>query len=184
LAVEKLSLTDGRIVLRPLNKQDDRLLYEAIRESLGELIQWFPFCHPDYSIKETRLWLKDRDAEWQAGIAYDFAIIDTKDGTLLGGCGINYIIKDFKMANLGYWVRKTHMGQGIAVAAVRLLAGFGFNELKLNRIEIMPDVNNRRSQRVAEKSGAKREGIMRKRLTVHGKVSDAVMYSLTPDDIK
>jgi len=181
LPVKKRPLTDDRIILRPLNERDDVLLYEAVRESLDELIPWLEFCHPNYSIKETHIWLKSRDKEWKAGTAYDFAIIDAGSGALIGVGGLNHIIGEFKMANLGYWVRKTYMGKGIAVATVLLLARFGFEELELNRIEIMADVDNKKSQRVAEKSGAKREGIMRRRLFIHGQVRDAVMFSLVPE---
>ncbi len=87
------------------------------------------------------------------------------------------------MANLGYWVRTARTGRGIATAVVLLLADFGFKELKLNRIEIMVDIENKRSQRVAEKTGAVREGILRNRLIIHNKVRDVVLFSLIPKDI-
>jgi len=134
LSIKKQSLTDGGIILRPYSRQDAGPLYVAVRESLDELMPWLPFCHPGYSIEETRLWLKGRDADWKAGVSYDFAIMDAGSGALVGGCGLNHVTEEFKMASLGYWVRRTCMGRGIAVAAVRLLARFGFGELKLNRI--------------------------------------------------
>ena len=81
-------------------------------------------------------------------------------------------------------MRSSCAGHGIAVTATRLCARFGFDELHLKRIEIVAAVGNRRSQRVAEKAGATREGILRNRLKV-GEVShDAVMFSLVPDDLK
>ena len=61
-----------------------------------------------------------------------------------------------------------------------LLADYGFKELKLNRIEILVAVDNLASQRVAAKAGAVREGILRNRLLLHGKIHDAVMFSLIP----
>lgn len=71
----------------------------------------------------------------------------------------------------------------MAPAALLLLAGFGFDELKLNRIEIVIATNNQPSQRVAEKVGATREGILRKRLIVRDRIYDAFMYSLIPGDL-
>jgi ribosomal-protein-serine acetyltransferase len=184
LSVKKQVLTDGKIILRPFEKHDTELLYKAIIESKEELMPWLQFCHPDYSIKETRLWLCSRDEEWKAGKSYDFAIIVADSGTLLGGCGFNHIIDEYKMANLGYWVRTSWAGRGIATAVVLLLSKFGFEELKLNRIEIMTEVENKRSQRVAEKTGAKREGILRNRLFIHGQVRDVFLFSLIPEDIE
>jgi len=183
LVVKKQSLSNGEIILRPFGRKDAKLLYEAIRESLDELIPWLQFCHPDYSVEETRQWLKGRQADWKAGASYDFAIIDATDNTLLGGCGFNNLNKECKMANLGYWVRKTCQGRGIAVASVILLLQFGFKELKLNRIEIMSDIDNKKSQWVAEKSGAIREGILRNRLVIHEQVRDVILYSIIPQDI-
>jgi RimJ/RimL family protein N-acetyltransferase len=61
-----------------------------------------------------------------------------------------------------------------------LLADFGFKELKLNRIETLVAVDNLASQRVAAKVGAVREGILRNRLLLRGKIHDAVMFSLIP----
>jgi len=88
-----------------------------------------------------------------------------------------------KRVNLGYWVRTDRTGQGVAVAATRLLAKWGFGVLKLNRIEIVVAVDNARSLRVAEKAGAKKEGVLRNRLDLHGRPHDAVMFSLIPGEV-
>jgi RimJ/RimL family protein N-acetyltransferase len=182
--VEKKVFTDGRIILRPIGIEDVEQLYEAINESTQELSPWLSFVHPDYSIKDTKEWLARRDQEWQDGAEYSFAIIDYENGTFLGGCGLNYISGEFKMANVGYWVRTSKTKQGIAPAATLILSRFAFEELGLNRIEILAEVDNKKSQRVAEKAGAKREGIMRNRLCFRGNARDVVMFSLIPDDLK
>ena len=141
------------------------------------------WAHKDYSIKESRDWLKKKPDEWKNGIAYDFAIFDSKDGSYLGGCGINRIDYENRCANLGYWVRAGKAGQGVATTATLLLARWGFKELSLNRIEILVATGNKRSLRVAEKVGAQREGILRNRIIVRDRVHDGVMYSLIPGDI-
>ena len=61
-----------------------------------------------------------------------------------------------------------------------LVAGFGFGELGLGRIEILAAVGNLRSQGVAERLGALREGVLRRRLRVGDDVQDAVVFSLVP----
>jgi RimJ/RimL family protein N-acetyltransferase len=176
-------LTDSSVLLRPYRLSDADETYRAIRESLAELSPWLPFAHKDYSIKESRMWIKKRPGEWKKGIAYDFAIIDARDGSLLGGCGLNNIDKENRRANLGYWVRTSRMGQGVAPSATLLLANWGFKELSLKRIEILVATGNKRSLRVAEKAGAQREGILRNRLLIHDKAYDAVMHSLIPQDL-
>jgi len=54
----------------------------------------------------------------------------------------------------------------------------GLDTLNMNRIEIVVAEHNRSSLRVAEKLGATREGLLRKRLVVRDNVYDAVMFSL------
>jgi RimJ/RimL family protein N-acetyltransferase len=63
-------------------------------------------------------------------------------------------------ANVGYWVRTSRTGQGIATAAVRLVARFGFEDLGLRRLELLIAVHNVASRRVAEKVGATLEGVL------------------------
>ena len=72
----------------------------------------------------------------------------------------------------------------MATAAARLLVKFGFGDLKLSRIEIMVVVDNKASQRVARKTGAMREGVLRSRWIVWEKVYDMVMFSLISQDIR
>jgi ribosomal-protein-serine acetyltransferase len=178
------SLTDGRISLKPYRSGDTELLYQAARESIAEVFLWMDWCHPEYAIAESRAWVEQRPAKWEEGSAYEFAIKDSKSLLYLGGCGLNGIHKSDRMANLGYWIRTSQTKQGIGTAATLLLARFGFEQLKLTRIEIVVDVENKASQRVAAKAGAAREGVLRNRLVVHGEARDAVMFSLIPADME
>ena len=180
---KKVTLTDGTILLRPYRMSDVDSLYQAIRESIKEVGAWLPFAHEGYTIKESRDWLKKRAGDWKKGINYDFGIFDAKDGTLIGGCGINGISRLTLHANLGYWVRTSRMGRGVAPTATKMLAKWAFEALKLNRIEILVAVGNERSLRTALKAGATCEGVLRNRLPVNGKVGDAVMHSLIPTDL-
>jgi ribosomal-protein-serine acetyltransferase len=137
-----ITLTDGKVTLRPYLMSDIDATYKAIRESLAELSPWLPFAHEYYSSKESREWIKQRPRDWKKGTGYEFVILDAKDGTIIGGCGLNGINLERDRANLGYWVRTSHMGNGVAPAAARLLAAWGFKALGLNRIEIVVATGN------------------------------------------
>ena len=50
------------------------------------------------------------------------------------------------------------------------------------RLEIVCALGSEASQRVAEKAGAVREGVLRDRLVLHDRPCDAVMYSLIRSD--
>jgi RimJ/RimL family protein N-acetyltransferase len=168
-------MRDIRIRLYRLD--DAPALYGAARESVSDVYKWLPWCHPEYKIEEAREWLASQVQKQQEKIEFEFAILDI-DGTFLGGCGLNQINWDKKTANLGYWVRSSAMGQGVAVKAFELLSTWGFEYTDLIRFEIKCAVENVRSQRVAEKAGAISEGIRPSCLEIHGKKHDAVIYAL------
>jgi RimJ/RimL family protein N-acetyltransferase len=110
-------------------------------------------------------------------------MVDRQSGELIGSASLNHWQPDYGMANLGYWVRQSRQGQGLAPRAVRLLAGHALNSKELQRLEIVVAADNRASCRVAEKVGARFEGVARHRLTLHEQPQDAAMYSLIAADL-
>jgi ribosomal-protein-serine acetyltransferase len=177
-----LELTDGLVRLRPYRPDDADALYAAARESIDEVHVWLPWCHPRYQYEEAADWVAARADLWRAGQEYSFVIEDPADGAMAGGCGLNQFDDLRLRANLGYWLRTSRTGRGLATAATRLLARWGVERLGLQRVEIVAATGNVRSQRVAERSGALREGVARNRLRVHGRQHDAVCYSFVPQD--
>jgi RimJ/RimL family protein N-acetyltransferase len=153
----------------------------AARESFEDVSPWMPWCHANYSQSDAAAWIQDTLDGHQTGSMYDFAIIDGA-GRYAGGCGINQISVVTGVANLGYWVRSSSAGRGIAVAAVLQLVPWAFQNTPLHRLEVVAAVENLRSQRVAEKAGAHRDAVLRKRVLVAGNTSDAVLYSILRPD--
>jgi ribosomal-protein-serine acetyltransferase len=169
------------ISIRLYEPEDAPLIVEAAHESTAEVFPWLPWCHPDYSLAESSAFIDAQIAARESGTAFEFAV---RDGArFVGGCGFNQIQPYHRVANLGYWVRTSATGRGVATASVRLVAGWGFANTNLERLEILVGVGNPRSQRVAEKSGAAREGVLRARLFLHDRSHDAVVYSLVRGDV-
>jgi RimJ/RimL family protein N-acetyltransferase len=180
----RTELSDGNIRIRRYEVEEIPALYEAARESAGESFTWWmPWCHADYTLEESSQFVLSRDEAWSKGKEFDFAIFDVDTGAFLGGVGLNQINRQHGFANLGYWIRASSMGHGVASAAALLAARFAFQELGLNRVEIVIATENIRSRRVAEKTGAKWEGVLRGRLIIGGRLHDAVMYSIVAADL-
>jgi ribosomal-protein-serine acetyltransferase len=171
-----------RLLVRRYELADEQKLFEAARSSIAEVFEFLPWCHPDYSIEDSRSWLKTILPNWREGSAYSFGIFDPGSKELLGGCGINQI-DEHPVGNLGYWITSAHTRKGIATEAGRTLARFGIKHLGLQRIEIVMSVENPGSRGVAEAIGATYEGRLHNRLSLHGRAHDAFLYSITPDDI-
>jgi RimJ/RimL family protein N-acetyltransferase len=169
------------ISIRPYQLTDAPLLLEAAKESVAEVNLWLSWCHDGYNLAAAETWIKAQVEARGQGTVFAFVIQDG-DGRFLGGCGLNQIVELHRMANLGYWVRTSAAGQGVATQAVRVLAEWAFANTPLTRLEIVVAVENVRSLRVAEKAGAVREGVLRSRLLVHGRRHDAVMHSIIRPD--
>jgi RimJ/RimL family protein N-acetyltransferase len=107
-----------------------------------------PWCHATYSLDESNAWIDYCDAAWKEGAEYNFAIADRTE-RILGGCGLNQLRIEHRVANLGYWVRTSATRKGVATAAVRKLAHFAFRETNLARLEIVVALENVASHRVA-----------------------------------
>ena len=173
-----------RVGIRRFRLEDVTPLFEAVRESISELSVWMPWCHAHYTMEESAAFVRTREQEWGQGEHFSFVIHEQDKGVFLGGAGLNFRNRVHNFANLGYWVRSGFTGRGVATAAVRLVAQFGFKEIGLQRVEIVTAVGNLASQRVAGKAGAQREGVLRRRLLLHDQPLDAVMFSLVPADLE
>ncbi len=71
----------------------------------------------------------------------------------------------------------------MATRAVRLLSRWALTELGLSRVQLGTYIDNYASQRVAERCGFVREGVLRSYIEVKGCRHDVVMFSLLPDDL-
>lgn len=175
-------ITDGVILLRPFHLNDAEETYAAVRESLADLKPWMSWAHDGYSLSASKEFIRITRARWQEGTLFAFVVTDKSSGTILGGCSLSHIHPVYHLCNLGYWVRSSRRGQGIAVRAAQLAARYAFEKLGLIRVEIVIATGNDASIRVAEKTGAHYEGVLRNRMVVGREVLDAHMYSLVPQD--
>ncbi|MEO8487671.1 MAG: GNAT family N-acetyltransferase [Betaproteobacteria bacterium] len=174
--------SDGRIAIRRFLPTDLAAFYGAIDESRAALATWMAWMHPGYGIADTRDWLEKRDAEWDAGRDFSVIVTDATTGEVLGASGLNQVNSEHRFANLGYWVKTSASGRGVASDAARLVAWWAFREAGFGRAEIVAMRENRASRRAAEKAGARFEGYARNRLRLHGEWHEAAMYAFVPGD--
>ncbi|KAL4201594.1 hypothetical protein AMTRI_Chr02g216950 [Amborella trichopoda] len=85
---------------------------------------------------------------------------------------------------IGYALAFKYWGQGLATHAVNMVLSSVFKDKpELERIEALVDADNVGSQRVLEKVGFKKEGLLRKYLIHRGKTVDVFMYSFLSTDL-
>lgn len=80
-------------------------------------------------------------------------------------------------AELGYVIARKYWGNGLATQAVNLAIQTGFKDLDVKRIEAYVDPANISSQRILEKNGFDKEGLLKNFVVQKGVVKDRLIYS-------
>ncbi|MED6193853.1 hypothetical protein PIB30_023080 [Stylosanthes scabra] len=89
-----------------------------------------------------------------------------------------------KSAELGYVLGSKYWSKGIMSHVVKQVMKVAFSEFPhLDRLEALVDVENVGSQKVLEKAGFQREGVLRKYLVRRGKSRDMVIFSVLSTDL-
>lgn len=173
------------ILLRRLEQSFIPEIFAAAFESRGgEFTRWMPWCHENYAIADTVKFVAYAEEMQEKGLEYNFAIFDKSDLRFTGMISLNQYNFQHNLINLGYWIRVSAQKRGTASAAARLLAATAFQDLTINRIEILAAVENLPSRKAAEKAGAKYEGILRKRLMIGDRNHDAALFSYIREDFE
>lgn len=86
-------------------------------------------------------------------------------------------------AEMGYDLAKEHWGKGIMTEAMNAVIDFGFERMKLNRIEVYIMPRNKRSAKMIKGLGFKREGLLRERwFDENGNYTDDILFSMLRSD--
>lgn len=172
-------LTDGVVTLRRVGPADADALYRL--HSLPEVVaNRVPPVAPDRASIERRCRLAE--SRWLAGLSADFAILDAATGAVAGGCALMYDEPATGQGMLGYSLLPEARGRGLTTRTVWLVAGWAF-DIGLARLWAGTRTENVASQRVLEKVGFRREGLLRGRLPgPDGTRYDSLIFGLLPDD--
>lgn len=171
-------------VLRQPRPEDAEMICDAVLESQEELAPWMPWCHANYGIGDTQVWIEECIKERECGEGFPYIIVEAAKSICIGACGLHRIDKQNRSADLGYWVRNSQTGQGIAAAAAKAVAVSAFRDLDFVRLEIVVVVGNEKSEGVAKKIGANYDCLLRNGMMHGDKILDASLYSLIPEDLE
>jgi len=168
------TLTTSRLVLRPIQMADASEIQRLAGDRDIAATTWrIPHPYLDGMAEE---WIRGLEARYEKG-ATAFAITRSEDGVLLGAIGLD-ICREHERAELGYWIGKPYWGNGYCTEAARAIVEYGFETLKLNRIEAHYLAHNAASGRVMRKVGMQYEGHLVQRIKKWGKFEDLIVYGL------
>jgi ribosomal-protein-alanine N-acetyltransferase len=116
------------------------------------------------------------------GTALPFAI--RVEGRLAGQVTLDNIVRGaLRSGFLGYWIDRGVAGRGMASLAVALVCDHAFSEVGLHRVQADIRPQNGPSQRLVERLGFQREGLLRRYLDIDGDWRDHYSYALLAEDL-
>ena len=172
-------LNTTRLILRPFTLGDA----PTVQQLAGDreiALNTLPIPHP-YEDGVAEEWINTHEEQFAAGKIANFEIVLRSSSELIGSIGLT-IDQEHEKAELGYWIGKPYWGHGYCTEAGKAVIEYGFNGLKLNRIDAQYLSRNPASGRVMEKTGMKYEGYLRQYIKKWGKFEDSKIYSILKDE--
>jgi RimJ/RimL family protein N-acetyltransferase len=167
---QKIILKGDGFILRPIKMADASNWAKWSKDK--KTVQYTSIV--PLSLPKEKEWIKKtikNKTDFTFGVVLD-------DGTHIGGAGLHFYPTHQK-AMLGIVIGdpKYH-DKGYGTKIVKILLKFGFEKLKLNKIELTVFVKNPRAQKVYRRCGFKKEGLLRDHVSKYGKFHDEYIMGI------
>lgn len=168
-------LESERLFLRNMTPEDVTLLLQHFG---NPAVAKFVETQPIKTLDQANEWLRWMGGFWAAKDGLRRSALRKEDLAVIGVGGFHRWNREANYAEIGFDILPPYHNQGYATEVAQLLIEFGWQHLKLNRIEADATHGNMALMRVLEKLGFKREGILRQRLLKGGKYYDVHRFAL------
>lgn len=162
-------------------------LVETHREPLraaGADPDLWRFAFVNHNGTDFDAWMTYRLQEMERTGEISFAVFDKTHQRWVGSSSFLQYAPWFRRVEIGWtWYEKRAWSSAVNPSCKRLMLGFGFDDLGLNRIEFKLDATNTRSWKAVEKLGAKHEGVHRAHMVMpDGRIRDSAYFSIIRDE--
>lgn len=181
LAFPDPALTEGDITLRPWRRDEDRVRYDAFTDPVTVANSW-PWSEAP-TLERIAAAFDVHERSRLAGHEINLAIASPEDA-VLGSMCLYDLDREHRTAAIGYWLVAAARGQGYATRSLRLLGRWAMETLELQRLQLTCDPQNVASQRVAERCGFVREGLLRSNYAWKDGRRDTLVYSVLPGELR
>lgn len=177
-----LRIETERVVLTRPDPSHLEEIHAAVADTHEQLSPWMPWAEGEPATLEQR---EDDIRRLRAGFDrdedYTYFLFERNGSRALGGAGLHPRVGTGGM-ELGYWIRATDQGQGLAVEVAGALIRAAMERVGLDRVQIHIEPGNVPSHRVVEKLGVPLEATLRRRFLRGGDLRDICVYTVFRDD--
>lgn len=172
----------SRLILRCWQPEDAALMQEAITVSKEHLLPFMPWAVDEPTPVETKVDLiRKFRASFDRGEDYVYGVFNSAETRTLGGSGLHTRVGE-EGFEIGYWIHKDFVGQGLATELAAALTKVAFELYLVQRMEIHCAVQNAASAAVPRKLGYVHEATRRCLGFAHGVKSDSMIWTLFADE--
>ncbi|KAA8455749.1 GNAT family N-acetyltransferase [Weissella paramesenteroides] len=164
----------------PRPKIDAEAMFQLIDESRKELEMWLPWVSYTKAIADEEKFLYEVMRHF--GTGYSLNLIILYENHPAGMISFNRFREIDQSAEIGYWLGTRFIGKGIMHRAVVGMCQIGFNDYKVNKIEIHAAVDNARSNHVAQKAGFRLDGSIRASELLPDGFHDGNIWTILKDE--
>jgi RimJ/RimL family protein N-acetyltransferase len=136
---------------------------------------------PAFGREELVASLRELPALAESGRLLPLAAVNAQTGEVIGAGMLHHLDAERRIVEIGYWVLPQARGRGIATTIARMLAEHAFS-LGVDRVAAYVNVDNSASERVLERAGFTREGVVRSMPKPDGQRVDKTLFSLLPGE--
>jgi RimJ/RimL family protein N-acetyltransferase len=175
-----------RLAIRCWDPRDAPLLKEALDTSLEHLRPWMPWAADEPKpLEEKAELLRTFRGRFDLGEDFVYGIFTRDETEVVGGTGLHTRVGPGAL-EVGYWVRASRVGHGVAREATAALTAAAFRVCGVDRVEIRVDPANAASLRIPRALGFTEEGTLRRRLPGNegDAPRDAVVFALFADELE
>jgi RimJ/RimL family protein N-acetyltransferase len=170
-------LTGEKIVLRPIERADVDALLPWVNDP--EVTRTLLIHRP--MNREAEIEFIDRMTKSEQDVVLGIAL--NAGERLIGATGLNQIDTRNSHCQFGIFIGdKGEWGKGYGTEATRLITGFAFATLNLNRVWLHVTAENAAGIRAYEKVGYRREGVLRQALYKEGRYHDLVTMAILREE--
>ena len=167
-----------RLVVRCYDPADAPLLAESISVNVEHLRPWMPWVYREPEPMEEKFQrLKRFRGLFDLGQDFVYGIFNPDETKLIGGTGLHTRLGDGEL-EIGYWIHKDYINQGLVTESTAALVKVAFEILRVHRIEIHMDSENTASAAIPRKLGFTYEGTLRGKLRFLDTWRDTMIWGL------
>ncbi len=175
-------ITD-RLIIRPTQVADAKMLYDAIVESLVELRRNMQWANNISNIEETEKYVHEAAENWiikKNDEPYlPLIILDKNTNDFIGGTSFHHYNWGIPSVETGYWITTSKSGHGYITEATNAITQYAFKQLHVKRIALTCDPDNIKCKNIAQRLGYTLEGRLKNHRIKpeNGVVGDTLLYA-------